>query len=78
MSAPAQPTTTPAPNGAAPGAQKAPAPVPGELTALVERARKYSAVLGREDLAEKLTSTRARLQDPHVRVVIVGQFKQGK
>lgn len=77
MSAPAQPTTSPAPNGAAEDGRKSPAPA-AELAALVERARKYSGVLGREDLVEKLTSTRARLQDPHVRVVIVGQFKQGK
>lgn len=78
MSAPAQPATSPAPNGATADGGKPPTPVPAELAALVERARKYSAVLGREDLAEKLTNTRARLQDPHVRVVIVGQFKQGK
>lgn len=78
MSAPAQPATSPAPTGATADGGKPPTPVPAELAALVERARKYSAVLGREDLAEKLTNTRARLQDPHVRVVIVGQFKQGK
>ncbi|MDQ1083032.1 MULTISPECIES: dynamin family protein [Microbacterium] len=77
MSAAAESPTSPV-TDAGPAGETPPTAVPGELTALVERARKYSAVLGREDLAEKLTSTRARLQDPHVRVVIVGQFKQGK
>lgn len=78
MSAPAQPTTSPAPNGASADSGKTPPPAPVELAALVDRARRYSGVLGREDLVEKLTNTRTRLQDPHVRVVIVGQFKQGK
>lgn len=78
MSAPAQPTTSPAPNGASADSGRTPPPAPVELAALVDRARKYSGVLGREDLVEKLTNTRTRLQDPHVRVVIVGQFKQGK
>ncbi|WP_367729048.1 dynamin family protein [Microbacterium sp. LMI1-1-1.1] len=93
MSAPAQ-TPTPAstragarstasdggaPQGGRPAETDAPRPpAAAELTQLVDRARQFSGSLGREDLAEKLANTRTRLQDPHVRVVIVGQFKQGK
>jgi hypothetical protein len=50
----------------------------GELVRLVERTRSFSGAVGRADLAKKLDDTRARLLDPHVRVIIVGQFKQGK
>lgn len=49
-----------------------------DLVVLVERTKGFTSVAGREDLAERLDQTRARLLDPQVRVVIVGQFKQGK
>ncbi|MFD1494518.1 MULTISPECIES: dynamin family protein [Microbacterium] len=51
---------------------------PGELVRLVEQARSFSGAVGRTDLAKRLDDTRARLLDPHVRVIVVGQFKQGK
>lgn len=37
-----------------------------------------AASTGRADLAERLEQTSARLHDPGVRVVVVGEFKQGK
>lgn len=49
-----------------------------DLVVLVDRTKGFTSVAGREDLAERLDQTRARLLDPQVRVVIVGQFKQGK
>ncbi|MFV0259578.1 MAG: dynamin family protein [Acidimicrobiales bacterium] len=33
---------------------------------------------GREDLAERIEAARARVEDPNVRVMVVGEFKQGK
>ncbi|MFG6502949.1 dynamin family protein [Microbacterium sp. P05] len=59
-----------------------PATVAGEgaqdLVDLVEATRVLTEASGRTDLATKLTHARARLLDPHVRVLVVGQFKQGK
>ncbi|HWI31680.1 MAG TPA: dynamin family protein [Microbacterium sp.] len=49
-----------------------------DLVTLVEKARGLSRSLGRADLVKRLEQTRSRLVDPHVRVIIVGQFKQGK
>lgn len=37
-----------------------------------------AASTGRADLAERLDQTKARLRDPSVRVIVVGEFKQGK
>ncbi|MFD5213403.1 dynamin family protein [Microbacterium sp. NPDC058345] len=37
-----------------------------------------AASAGRNDLATRLASTRERLIDPAVRVIVVGEFKQGK
>ena len=37
-----------------------------------------AASTGRADLAKRLEQTRARLRDPGVRVIVVGEFKQGK
>lgn len=51
---------------------------PGELVRLVEKTRSFSGAVGRGDLAKRLEDTRARLLDPHVKVIVVGQFKQGK
>ncbi|MDN3497420.1 dynamin family protein [Planococcus sp. APC 4015] len=49
-----------------------------ELAALVGRAASFAGSLGRTDLVGRLGQTTARLRDPYVRVIIVGQFKQGK
>ena len=37
-----------------------------------------AASAGRKDLAARLANTRERLADPSVRVIVVGEFKQGK
>ncbi|MGW9627863.1 dynamin family protein [Microbacterium sp. NPDC055521] len=37
-----------------------------------------AASAGRNDLAARLASTQHRLEDPAVRVIVVGEFKQGK
>ncbi len=37
-----------------------------------------AASAGRADLAERLDQTRRRLLDPGIRVIVVGEFKQGK
>ncbi|WP_375385880.1 dynamin family protein [uncultured Microbacterium sp.] len=49
-----------------------------QLMTLVERTASFSGSLGRPDLVTRLERTRSRLLDPYVRVIIVGQFKQGK
>jgi hypothetical protein len=49
-----------------------------ELGQLVERGLAVSRACDRPDLTERLHHTRQRLQDSSVRVLIVGEFKQGK
>lgn len=44
----------------------------------VRDVEKLAAAAGREDLAERLGKTEERLRDPDVRVIVVGEFKQGK
>src|SRR3546814_10479124 len=51
---------------------------PGELVRLVEKTRSFSGAVGRGDLAKRLEDTRTRLLDPHVKVIVAGQLKQGK
>jgi hypothetical protein len=45
---------------------------------LVDLALKATTAYGRPDLGSRLEHTRKRLVDPDVRVLIVGEFKQGK
>jgi hypothetical protein len=45
---------------------------------LVDLALKATAAYGRPDLGARLAQTRKRLVDPNVRVLVVGEFKQGK
>ena len=49
-----------------------------EAVDLVDLALKATTAYERPDLAQRLHATRARLADPNVRVLIVGEFKQGK
>jgi len=49
-----------------------------DLIPIITRVQAMSGALGRGDLVRRLEQARVRLLDPHVRVVIVGQFKQGK
>ena len=67
-----------APPPPAPAAPQAPATQPLNLTAIVGSLSAFAADTGRGDLAKRLEQTRARLLDPDVRVIVVGEFKQGK
>ena len=49
-----------------------------DMTALVHSLSEFAAETGRPDLAQRLEHTHARLLDPDVRVIVVGEFKQGK
>lgn len=49
-----------------------------KLANLVVKTADLSRTLGRSDLVERLDQTRARLDDPYVRVLVVGNYKQGK
>ncbi|MEV1293972.1 dynamin family protein [Pseudonocardia sp. NPDC049635] len=49
-----------------------------EAVGLVDLALKAVAAYDRPDLAPRLKQTKARLSDPNVRVLVVGEFKQGK
>ncbi|KJL40857.1 MULTISPECIES: dynamin family protein [Microbacterium] len=48
------------------------------LFELVDKVGRVAAQAGRRDLVRRLVDTRDRLRDPHVRVIVVGEFKQGK
>ena len=53
----------------------------GSVVPIVDVVRgvgELAASTGRTDLAERLQQTQARLRDPGVRVIVVGEFKQGK
>ncbi|NTW38916.1 MAG: Isoniazid-inducible protein iniA [Cellulomonadaceae bacterium] len=45
---------------------------------LLDRAEALSGSADRTDLLSRLRQARRRLQDPHVRVLVVGELKQGK
>jgi len=49
-----------------------------ELIRLVDTVGRLASTVGRTDLVQRLEGTLARLQDPNVRVIVVGEFKQGK
>lgn len=51
---------------------------PDGIVAVVHEIGQLAASAGRTDLATRLDQTRERLQDPAVRVIVVGEFKQGK
>jgi len=56
----------------------APAGTDHALFDLVNKVGRAAAQAGRRDLVRRLVNTRDRLRDPHVRVIVVGEFKQGK
>lgn len=49
-----------------------------DLVKLVEHGITMARSGNREDLSRRLEQTRDRLKDPSVRVIVVGEFKQGK
>jgi hypothetical protein len=51
---------------------------PPDTVATVDLAIQATAAYGRPDLKARLEQSRARLLDEHVRVLVVGEFKQGK
>ncbi len=51
---------------------------PSGALALVDLGLEAARAYGRPDLETRLSATRARLTDPAVRVMVVGEFKQGK
>lgn len=59
-------------------AEREATPPSHDMTALVGSLSTFAAETGRTDLAKRLDQTRARLLDPDVRVIVVGEFKQGK
>src|SRR6476620_5608826 len=48
------------------------------MTALLEPALDVAKRFGRGDLAQRVDSARTRVQDPRMRIVVVGPLKQGK
>lgn len=50
----------------------------GELTELVGQVQELARAHGRDDLNARLDATARRLAEPGVRVLVVGEFKQGK
>ncbi|MGQ0575087.1 MAG: dynamin family protein [Pseudonocardia sp.] len=73
------PTTTAAAPAAAPASAPASArPARDEPVAAVDLALAALADHDRPDLVARLRAARARLLDDHVRVLVVGEFKQGK
>lgn len=49
-----------------------------ELMRLIQKTSQAANAIGRDDLVSRLAQTEARLRDPEVRVLVVGEFKQGK
>jgi hypothetical protein len=48
------------------------------LVTIVDNVGQLASSTGRADLARRLEHTHERLKDPNVRVIVVGEFKQGK
>lgn len=48
------------------------------LVQIIDDVSQLAATTGRADLAVRLEHTHDRLRDPNVRVIVVGEFKQGK
>lgn len=78
---------TATPEGARSAASPQSAPVLGaeepgaEKSAMLEVVRsvgQLAAASGRADLAKRIEQAQARLVDPDIRVIVVGEFKQGK
>jgi len=78
IDSPAGPAAAGGPSRAADVAGR-PEPVkPAGLVTLVEQGIELVGAGGRADLRSRLEQTLRRLQDPSIRVIVVGEFKQGK
>lgn len=51
---------------------------PSGMIVVAQDLGRLAASAGRADLAKRLEQTESRLRDPDVRVIVVGEFKQGK
>ncbi|MGF2948821.1 dynamin family protein [Microbacterium alcoholitolerans] len=49
-----------------------------QIVDVIQNVGDLAASAGRQDLAVRLANTRERLGDPSIRVIVVGEFKQGK
>lgn len=49
-----------------------------QLAELIETVARAASSMGRSDLVQRLDHTHERLVDPNVRVIVIGEFKQGK
>lgn len=72
---PGGPAKTPGPTG--PARPSTPLTA-AQLTKLVEQGIELVSAGDRADLRKRLDQTLRRLQDPSIRVIVVGEFKQGK
>jgi hypothetical protein len=52
--------------------------VSNALVSIVDNVGQLATSTGRVDLAQRLENTHSRLEDPNVRVIVVGEFKKGK
>ena len=67
----------PAPQGAAPASSDL-RPTGSTISDLIARAATLAAQTQRDDLTARLQGAHARLSDPRLRIVVVGNLKQGK
>ncbi|MET3720721.1 MULTISPECIES: dynamin family protein [unclassified Arthrobacter] len=72
---PADPATTPGPQGPARSSNPLTA---AQLSGLVQQGIDLVSEGERADLRKRLEQTLGRLADPSIRVIVVGEFKQGK
>ena len=56
----------------------APAPLVARALELLAAGEKATVAFGREDLTDRLVQARARLGQPDIHALVVGEFKQGK
>ncbi|WP_338837080.1 dynamin family protein [Gordonia polyisoprenivorans] len=68
---------TPAPHGAAPASSDL-RPTGSTISDLIGRVAALAAQTRRDDLTARLQGAHARLSDPRLRIVVVGNLKQGK
>lgn len=78
MTASAEPTASASTTPTAEERPTPPSPAVDATLAALHLTSKATAAYGREDLTTRLAKARRRLDDPAFRVLVVGEFKQGK